>query len=506
MSDPKRETPAGNDGAAGGSFLDAGDNAPAARALRRLEEMAGAKDALRSPLGEAWQRAEHLAKIADPLGRMRELLDSPAAEALRRATNVAERFDALGLARSGLSSPAAEALQRVVGVSSRFDQLGLDAAHEAALGGLAARIAELRNFPTPEVASLIERISHISAHEQLASSGLARLMQMPQLVALAGRPTVWADQLLGHNEKWATLASAPTAEIDHLQRAALSLSALGPAFDQLGLASAAWYDPTIGLPFDATRFKLSALAGAADLLGFQARTSASAYEGLFGQWHTRPDLPPRFWRDPELRARRYREAEVDDGLIEATPAAAIDIVVGSGFVSGRQDIDASTALVQVGGLEMRIRSRNVRADTYALITTFEEQLRTFVASKMQEIAGTQWLKQRAGGDLLLKAKRNREAALSAARNESSLIAYLDLGDLLQIMTRNNNWNDVFGPIFPNRERFQFDMQALIAVRRPTMHARSLDAVRLTEMICVVRRLSSWIEGDGAWRLTAEQDF
>lgn len=49
------------------------------------------------------------------------------------------------------------------------------------------------------------------------------------------------------------------------------------------------------------------------------------------------------------------------------------------------------------------------------------------------------------------------------------------------------------------------MQKLIAARRPTMHTRPIDGLRLVEMICVIKRISKLMADDGAWKLLAESD-
>ena len=68
-----------------------------------------------------------------------------------------------------------------------------------------------------------------------------------------------------------------------------------------------------------------------------------------------------------------------------------------------------------------------------------------------------------------------------------------------------NWDEVFHDVFVEKSEFDHDMQKLIAVRRPTMHMRRIDSVRLVEMICVMQRLSERMADDGAWTRAAESD-
>lgn len=54
-----------------------------------------------------------------------------------------------------------------------------------------------------------------------------------------------------------------------------------------------------------------------------------------------------------------------------------------------------------------------------------------------------------------------------------LIAYADFSDYVPIVTRRDNWNDVFAPIFGRKESFQESFQRLYLIRICTMHARMI---------------------------------
>jgi hypothetical protein len=77
--------------------------------------------------------------------------------------------------------------------------------------------------------------------------------------------------------------------------------------------------------------------------------------------------------------------------------------------------------------------------------------------------------------------------------------------LSSIIRGRRNWDEVFGDTFINLTAFDHDMQKLVAARRPTMHIRPVDGLRLVELICVVQRLSRQMEDDGAWKTAAEAE-
>jgi hypothetical protein len=104
-----------------------------------------------------------------------------------------------------------------------------------------------------------------------------------------------------------------------------------------------------------------------------------------------------------------------------------------------------------------------------------------------------WFKQRVPGDILQRAKERKADAERAGEQAADLIAFVDLGDLIPIVTLKKNW-PAFQPIFGNAEDFRVDMRRLNAIGRPAMHSRSIDPVQFTEMVIVIDRISSMIRG------------
>ena len=107
---------------------------------------------------------------------------------------------------------------------------------------------------------------------------------------------------------------------------------------------------------------------------------------------------------------------------------------------------------------MQIRSTNPSVDAFRSVVAFEQALRDFISSKLEVIAGPRWFKQRVNGDIYKKARDNRTTAMANGKSETALIGYLDVGDLLAILLRKDNWDGTFGNVFPNRQRLEFDFR------------------------------------------------
>ncbi|MBZ5763054.1 hypothetical protein LAV84_28745 [Rhizobium sp. VS19-DR104.2] len=332
------------------------------------------------------------------------------------------------------------------------------------------------------------------------------LQSMSDQLALSARTNQWASVLADTSEpRFAGLYSGQleAARINEIRDAALGFSHSFGASAHLRLSLG--LDGGFLGEFEATRLKLSAFAGAGDVHGFVAPSALSAYQNLFGDWRTRSDLPQRFWRDPQMRRRMYEDADVDPGLVQAELSMALDVVVESGLAAGLRSPSGAVAIISVGRVSMSIRSSDTRMDAYQVLGAFEEELRDFISRKLAQKFGQKWFKQRVHGSLGKKAIEIREAALRRGEGQVPLINYLDLGDLNAIILAGNNWSEVFESVFINREELSHDMQKLIAARRPTAHYRKLDGVRLVEAICVIERLTSQMNGDGAWLQALDDD-
>lgn len=269
------------------------------------------------------------------------------------------------------------------------------------------------------------------------------------------------------------------------------------------LASRATRSLVAGGIRDTTVLKLSAFAGSLDLFGPRASAGQAAFDSLLGTWQMRPDLPASFFRDPYTRARYYREAEVDEGLIDAENAEVIDVLVESGVVAGERTASGIWAFVDVGPLRMTITTRRARYDAFRAIDGFEVSLRAFVGTKLAAYLASRgedaskWFTLRAGW-LVGEAKKTRREAYKAGEAPQPLINFTNLGDLITVITSNRNWDEVFGAVFDDRNGFKIDLQRLNAHRRPAMQARLIDGPRLAEILLTIRRLTAMMEADGAW--------
>lgn len=356
-------------------------------------------------------------------------------------------------------------------------------------GGIAEAVRAIedqqRSFQTSLMATLGGVIGDASRVNQWTAA-LGKI-DMPDLSSLyAGAPNIAAKVSQMHEEvraNFAGLVGCNQAEMS-------AMLGLNHGFDAV---------------LESTSFKMSAFAGVTDVGGCRSPAWGEAYQSLFGEWRTRPDLPASYWRDPRARRRMYDAADVDPGLAGAGLGIAVEVMVESGFVAGVRSEANAVAVIRLGDVSMTIRSRGTRNDAFALLGRFEEELRAYITRKLSDKFGPDWFKLRVDGNTAGNAKRTRTQALQRGEGRLPLINYTDLGDLSNIIRAKKNWEEVFKDVFINHSEFDHDMQKLIAARRPTMHTRPIDGVRLVEMLCVIERISQQMADDGAWKLLAESD-
>lgn len=336
--------------------------------------------------------------------------------------------------------------------------------------------------------------------------------QKAMLATLAGpfgdiaRTGQWANALGAVETSNVTrlFSEKVSAAVGDIQASMLGSFSQAAALDQAKMSAMLGLSGRFGDDFASTQLKMSAIAGISETFSLRTDLRIDAYQSLFGEWRTRPDLPDKYWRDARVRRRMYRDAEVDDGLIVATPGMALEIMIESGLTTGMRSEANAVAVVTLGEVSMTVRSRGTRKDAYAILERFEVELRAYVTRKLEERFGSDWFKLRAS-NLIGKAKGIRKAAMERGEAFTSLINFVELGELAGLILAKMNWDEVFGEVFINRAEFDHDMQKLIAARRPTMHVRTMDGVRLVELVCVVQRLSEQMADDGAWKRQAELD-
>jgi hypothetical protein len=106
--------------------------------------------------------------------------------------------------------------------------------------------------------------------------------------------------------------------------------------------------------------------------------------------------------------------------------------------------------------------------------------------------GESWIKHRVPGDIRKGWEDKRGRARDAGEQERPLISYADFADYVVIITRRDNWDAVFKPVFRRAESVRESFQRLYPLRIATMHARSISQDDELFLYVEVKRLLSAI--------------
>ena len=219
---------------------------------------------------------------------------------------------------------------------------------------------------------------------------------------------------------------------------------------------------------------------------FSARPT-DALRTAIGDWQEPIDWARWDLTKPAQRQELYAERGFDTRLVDFPEPAFLQILNETGISSESGLELVLPSPLDGDGMDERIDA-NQMPRIYSWLSGLERQLREFIDRIMTARYGTKWIKQRAPRDIGENCKRRREEAAQAGMAPQSLIEYFDFGDYVKVVTRSDNWRDVFKDVFGRSENFSESMQRLYPVRNSIMHSRLLTREDLLILLVEVRRL------------------
>ena len=190
-----------------------------------------------------------------------------------------------------------------------------------------------------------------------------------------------------------------------------------------------------------------------------------------GDWHEKVILPPSIATDPLFRTSLYTQQGFNPDLTTFPHPAFEEIVTKAGLripdfpVAKGYDLDRESDDLQ---REAAFERTN---NAHDLLQRFESHLRKFIDERMEAKFGDSWTKHRIPGDLrnIWRDKQRKDTGIQ----NWPMIAYADFTDYVTIITRNDNWRDLFEAVFVNKSSVQESFRRLYPIRLATMHARPI---------------------------------
>jgi len=525
-------------------------HADVASAMRGLQNLTDALDTHNSTIAAATSAVAGLSHTAEDFGLKDSAMDD-AIKALAQGSSHHSLFDSSGtaLSESMKAMSSLTALSKIGQHSSAIDEAmkplrnlaylsqssQYSSAVEEMLKSIGSAAAFSRQSPLSramDTANILSNAANDSGYRSLldkfsraqSMDGLTRLSDHSSALQAAqkalsfdlggigalARSHHWARALSQHSDiqiaKTFGTDLAVGIDMGRLQKAATDILDATQFSNIRNLIEGSKIETTLRAGLAETSLKMSLFASVTDAFGPNAAGSSAAFASLLGSYRSRLDYRPSFWRNAEERSRIYRETDVDDGLIDADTAATLEVLIESGAVEGRIGRNGTVAaIIEAGPIRMRITAGRTRLGAYQAIDAFEISLRAFVSTKLEAALGADWFKHRVPGDIAKRAKERKREAMRSGEPSAHPIHFVDLGDLIPIITRRDNWGETFEAVFDRIEGLKVDLERLTAIRRPVMHARTVDSVQLCELVLTIQRLTRWMEMNGDWDLGWDAD-
>lgn len=177
-----------------------------------------------------------------------------------------------------------------------------------------------------------------------------------------------------------------------------------------------------------------------------------------------------------LRERFYLDHGFDRNLIQLPEPALSQALVRAGLVRPPASPPVED---QPADEEAMLEQRMNRA--YALFLRFERKLREFIDAQMSAKCGTGWERHRCHGNgkIYQGWVAKRDAEVSDGVKPQKLIHYIDFREYADLITKADNWREVFKDIFQREENVREAFARLGPVRVCTMHARAITKTEFT---------------------------
>lgn len=209
---------------------------------------------------------------------------------------------------------------------------------------------------------------------------------------------------------------------------------------------------------------------------------------VLGDWSKVTELPKEIFIDAVARHDFYLAHGYDSALSTLSAAARAESMYYSGIIDSpppqvhrEYNTSGSTAADEPDGLVLAAEAREI-------LVALERKLRTFIEVKMQALYGQQWTKQRVPAGVAQNIKERRAEDRKLNNKNHLPVEYLDFPDYAPIITRADNWEEVFKSNFLRQESVRESFIRLSPIRNAAMHSRPLTQEDMDFLYVEVRRL------------------
>ena len=125
---------------------------------------------------------------------------------------------------------------------------------------------------------------------------------------------------------------------------------------------------------------------------------------------------------------------------------------------------------------------------WQIFNELEQRLRQFVEQHLKQLYGPNWTKQKVPQIVRERWLARQETDRATGRPVYADIQYADFIDLLDIITKRDNWREAFETTFGDPNDFSVSLRRLHPVRKALAHSRPLDRVDALTLVSEATRI------------------
>jgi len=157
----------------------------------------------------------------------------------------------------------------------------------------------------------------------------------------------------------------------------------------------------------------------------------------------------------------------------------------------KEDQITRTILAELGKhwnvVAQQEKPREIEGESHIILEDLENLLRNCIKSSLENKSKNWWL-ERIPPDVRERAEERRQKDES----KKEQVLYLDFGDYTKIITRRDNWRDVFSQIFGDLDAIKVKLKELTNIRNSIAHNRQLTTEQKEKFALLSREITSQI--------------
>jgi len=459
-----------------------------------VESFEGFQSAVRQRNAEHSESLKHASTVISETFRTH-----PEMDAMNSVVAELDRYESvLGLTETSMIQ---KALQDINLGGSAFERALQDVQASSALSAIEASIRSV-NLAAPDllvIESIQERARELALFTGPAVPEWAKAASVPEWAKAASWVHPAVDQVLAldrmareMSEHFRTfenpldsalvrdvLSSFDNSAYKQFLPDVVRLESVAASFDT------AWIDKIHPDASIAGIARITALTAAAHSGSPFDLSSVATLREALGDWRT-VELPWTEVPDSNLREKFYLDQGFDANLIRLPEPA---------FTFALRNVDLvrtpiAPAETEVFDEEEILHQRMRRA--YGLFLRLERKLREYIDRRMTEKYGAEWERHRCHGNGKIYELwvQKREKAVQSGFKTERLIHYADFTEYADLMTKSDNWDEVFKTAFGRPENVRESFHRLAPVRLCTMHARPITKTEFVLAWAEITRLLS----------------